>query len=163
MARGAILGLALSSLAVLPLRVAAETPMTADEFDAFSTGHTLDYYVDGDYWGSEMHFPGRKVRDADLGGTCRDGRWFPKGPEICFVYESDPTEHCWTFSRHEGGVIARATTTDTASDVSCRMRRSLARGLTWGSEIGGAEIGGGWPRPRPHPFRPKAGRHRAER
>ena len=48
----------------------AETPMTAAEFDAWSSGHRLDYYDNGTLWGSEQHLPGRATLDADADGPC---------------------------------------------------------------------------------------------
>jgi hypothetical protein len=84
----------------------ARTLMTADEFEAFSTGQTLDYFIDGAFWGSERHLPGRKTLDADAEGPCRNGEWFPKGDAICFVYAGAPGEHCWHFFRDGPRVLA---------------------------------------------------------
>lgn len=81
-------------------------PMTAEEFEAWSTGRTLDYYVDGVYWGSEQHLQGRRTLDADADGPCRDGRWFALPEMICFLYESEPGEHCWRFRREGSAVLA---------------------------------------------------------
>ena len=85
----------------------AQTPLTAEEFEAFSIGKTLDYATHGQLYGSEMHLPGRKTRDADTGEACHDGIWFPRGEAICFVYDGDPVQHCWTFWREDGEVMAR--------------------------------------------------------
>jgi hypothetical protein len=57
----------------------AQTPMTAEEFEAFSTGQTLDYFIDGTFWGSERHLADRKTLDADAEGPCREGRVVPEG------------------------------------------------------------------------------------
>jgi hypothetical protein len=86
-------------LATLALPAAALTPLSAEEFEAYSTGRTLDYWVGGTYWGSERHFPGRRTLDADAGGACREGEWFPKDDMICFVYAGVAGEHCWRFFR----------------------------------------------------------------
>ena len=96
--------LALALLLASPAR--AETPMTADEFDAFSVGKTLDYAVDGVIYGSEMHLPGRKTRDADTGRECHDGTWVAQDDQICFIYAPDPTLHCWRFWRRGDGLLA---------------------------------------------------------
>jgi hypothetical protein len=99
----------------------AQTLMTVEEFEAFSTGQTLDYWIDGAFWGSERHLPDRRTQDADAEGPCREGRWFPNGDQICFVYEGDPGEHCWQFFRDgprvlaeivEGGLVADVTLAD---------------------------------------------------
>jgi hypothetical protein len=84
----------------------ARTLMTAAEFEAFSTGQTLDYWIDGAYWGSERHLANRQTLDADDEGACREGEWFPKADAICFVYKGDPVEHCWQFWRDGDRVIA---------------------------------------------------------
>jgi hypothetical protein len=88
------------------ISASAETLMTADEFETWSTGKTLDYSIDGTLYGSEMHLPGRKTLDADTGGPCHAGHWFPEGDAICFVYDGDPREHCWRFWRDGVGVLA---------------------------------------------------------
>lgn len=77
----------------------AETPMTAAEFEAWSTGKTLDYYIDGELWGSEQHLEDRATLDADLDGPCIAGRWSPRGDAICFAYDGSPGPHCWRFLR----------------------------------------------------------------
>jgi hypothetical protein len=84
----------------------AETPMTAAEFEAWSTGKTLDYYIDGTFWGSEQHLAGRTTLDADADGPCNHGEWFPRGDDICFSYEVSPGPHCWRFLRDGNQVLA---------------------------------------------------------
>lgn len=82
----------------------AETPMTATEFEDWSTGRTLDYFIDGAFWGSEMHLPGRATLDADAEGPCNKGRWYQAGNDICFVYAASPGPHCWRFL-HDGDQV----------------------------------------------------------
>lgn len=77
----------------------AQTRMTAAEFEAWSIGRTLDYHVDGQFWGSEQHLPDRRTLDADVGGACMVGSWYPDGDDICFVYDGSPGPHCWRFWR----------------------------------------------------------------
>jgi hypothetical protein len=84
----------------------SQTLMTAEEFEAWSTGQTLDYAIDGQYWGSEMHLPGRQTLDADAGGPCLEGLWYPQGDAICFVYDGIEGEHCWHFRRDATGIRA---------------------------------------------------------
>lgn len=84
----------------------ADTLMTPEEFEAWSTGRTLDYWIDGAYWGAEMHLPGRLTLDADADGLCRKGRWYPEGDMICFTYEISPGPHCWRFRRRGASVQA---------------------------------------------------------
>ena len=96
----------------------AQTPMTAEEFEAFSTGQTLDYFIDGTFWGSERHLADRKTLDADAEGPCREGRWFPKGDQICYVYEGDAGEHCWQFFRDGSRVLAQTDDGDLSAEVT---------------------------------------------
>ena len=84
-------------LAVLPLPVMAETPMTGAEFDAYATGKTLTYAYGGMVFGTEEYLPGRKVRWAFTESECQFGRWYEKETQICFVYEQDMDENCWQF------------------------------------------------------------------
>jgi hypothetical protein len=101
------IGLALGlCLCLLSSALQARTLMTAEEFEAFSTGQTLDYWVDGAYWGSERHLATRQTLDADAEGPCRAGAWFPKAGAICFTYEGEPAEHCWRFWRDGDRVTA---------------------------------------------------------
>ena len=100
--------------------------MTTEEFEAFSTGQTLDYWIDGAFWGSERHLSGRRTLDADAEGPCRQGEWFPKGDMICFVYAGETGEHCWQFFRDgprvlaepsDGGLLTEVTLAD--QPLSC--------------------------------------------
>jgi hypothetical protein len=96
----------LLALLMLATPAGAQTLMTAEEFEAWSTNQTLDYAIDGTYWGSEQHLPGRLTRDADADGACLDGRWFAAGDAICFVYDGIAGEHCWHFWRDGAEVWA---------------------------------------------------------
>jgi hypothetical protein len=107
----------------------AQTPMSPDEFDAWSVGRTLDYAVDGEVYGSESYFPGRRVLDADLGGPCVEGTWHADGDAVCFVYPLREGTHCWLFWREGDAVLAKSrtaapedpaqTVTEAASPLSC--------------------------------------------
>lgn len=86
---------------------AAETQMTATDFEAWSTGKTLVYSRDGNLWGSETHLAGRGTVDDDEGGICRSGQWYPRGDDICFTYENSPGPFCWRFLRDGDQVFAQ--------------------------------------------------------
>lgn len=108
-------------LALLTTPAAAETPMSPDEFDAWSTGKTLAYSVDGVVLGAEAYFPNRTVRDADTDGPCLDGTWHAEGNAVCFVYPAREGTHCWTFWRDGAAVYAKplaATADDPAQLVT---------------------------------------------
>lgn len=90
----------------------SETLMTPEQFDAWSTGQTLDYFLDGTYWGSEAHFSGRATTD-ETDSVCREGRWFPQDGAVCFEYGPDGP-FCWYFWRDGDTVTTR--TTDAGAD-----------------------------------------------
>lgn len=92
-------------LAALP--AFADSPMTEQEFDAWSSGQTLDYTIDGTEWGSERHFANRRTQDTDPEGACVEGLWFAQGEAICFAYDGNPGPHCWYFFRRDGMVLAQ--------------------------------------------------------
>ncbi len=105
-----------TTLAVLALFLAtpaaAQTPMTAAEFEAYATGKTLDYIADGEVFGREVYLPGRRVRWAFTADECKLGRWYGEGDHICFVYDGDPEPKCWTVWA-EGDGLAASYFTDT--------------------------------------------------
>ncbi|MBP9184289.1 MAG: hypothetical protein KBF78_14230 [Fuscovulum sp.] len=100
----ALPALLLICLAALPAR--AEDPMTAAEFDAYVTGKTLTYSQYGSVFGTEEYLPGRKVRWQVTDDICQFGRWYEKEGLICFTYEYDSGEHCWTFWLDDTGLRA---------------------------------------------------------
>lgn len=85
----------------------AQSPMTPEEFDAWSVGKTLDYAVDGQVYGSESYFPDRRVLDADIGGPCVEGTWHAEGDAVCFVYPARDGTHCWLYWRNGDNVFAK--------------------------------------------------------
>jgi hypothetical protein len=89
----------MSGLLAAACPLAAETPMTAAEFEAYVTGKTLTYSQFGEVFGTEEYLPDRKVRWQFTEDECQFGSWFERGELICFVYEYSPEEHCWTFWR----------------------------------------------------------------
>src|SRR3989338_234134 len=99
--------LALILLLATPAALAAETPMTGAEFEAYATGKILTYAENGAVWGTEQYKPNRRVVWAFTASECRDGYWYEKGDQICFVYEDPNDPQCWWFYRREGGIAAR--------------------------------------------------------
>lgn len=85
----------------------AQTNLTAEEFEAYSTGKTLTYAANGQVYGVEQYLPNRRVRWAFIDDTCRIGHWYEEAGEICFVYEHDATPQCWTFHLDGGKLMAR--------------------------------------------------------
>ncbi|OYW60702.1 MAG: hypothetical protein B7Z10_00160 [Rhodobacterales bacterium 32-66-7] len=95
---------ALLALCLTAAPAGAETLMTVAEFEAWSTGKTLVYAVDGVVIGSEQHLPNRQTLDADIGGPCIEGSWFGDGDAVCFIYAAYEGTHCWLFW-HDAGVV----------------------------------------------------------
>lgn len=90
-----------------PTGAAAQTPITADEFDAYATGKTLAYAQGNEIWGIEQYLPGRRVVWAFSADECQYGIWYPKDEEICFLYDNDTDPQCWTFFREGDGLKAK--------------------------------------------------------
>ena len=109
---------ALLALLLLPLPALAETPMTAAEFDAYVTGKTLTYSQFGTIFGIEEYLPGRKVRWAFTEDICQYGTWYEEAGNICFVYEYDPTPHCWRFWQEGDGLKALSVNDAPGSELS---------------------------------------------
>ncbi len=99
------LTLALLCCLATPLR--AETPMNADQFEAYVTGKTLTFGGRGqDPYGAEQYTPGRRVIWTFLDGDCAEGEWYQDGANICFVYDFDTGPQCWQFFAEPNGLRA---------------------------------------------------------
>lgn len=99
--------LTLAAFLALASGAAAETPMTAAEFDDYTLGKTLFFNSGGVSYGVEEYLPNRRVRWSFLDGECKEGEWFAEGSEICFQYEDGIGPQCWTFFQDTGGLRAR--------------------------------------------------------
>lgn len=97
--------LAILTFAALP--AAAQSPMSAGAFDAYTRGKTFYYGVGGTPYGGEEYLENRRVRWSFLDGACQTGTWYPKGKHICFIYENRPDPQCWTFFESADGLVAR--------------------------------------------------------
>ena len=87
----------------------AVEPLTADEFEAYATGKTLTYALQGQVWGTEQYLPDHHVIWAFTGMECRYGIWYAEHSAICFVYGDDTDAHCWLFFAGVGGLTAMLT------------------------------------------------------
>ena len=95
------------AFALLALPLGAETPMTAEEFDAYTRGKTLYYGQNGQPYGVEEYRENREVTWSFLDGRCLDGRWYEDDRGmICFVYEDGSGPQCWRFFRGPEGLRA---------------------------------------------------------
>lgn len=101
-----------------PLLADAQTPMTGAEFEAYVTGKTLTYAVEGQIYGIEQYKADRKVVWAFSEDECRDGIWYEEGPQICFVYEDPNNPQCWLFFMGAGGMSAQFMGDDSSDRLS---------------------------------------------
>ena len=95
----------------------AEVPLTASEFEARVTGRTLLFSSDGIAYGGEEYLNNRRVRWSFLDGECQDGRWYPAGEQICFVYDEIPGPQCWSFYLRGDRLLARFENDPTATEL----------------------------------------------
>ncbi len=98
--------LTLAAVLASALPAPAQTPLTAEEFEAAVTGSTITYQQFGSIFGIEEYLPGRQVRWSVTENLCQYGSWYPQDQAICFVYEYDATPHCWTFWLESGKLAA---------------------------------------------------------
>lgn len=96
----------------------AETPMTASEFEAYSTGKTLSFAMGDVIWGAEQYLPGRRVIWAYSEDECQYGHWFEDQGQICFVYDTNPEPQCWHFFNEGSGLRAEFLAEGAATSLS---------------------------------------------
>lgn len=77
--------------------ILAAEPLSGAEFDAYATGKTLTFAEDGLPYGAEQYLPGQRVRWAFDQDTCKEGIWYERDQNICFVYEDGLQPQCWQF------------------------------------------------------------------
>jgi hypothetical protein len=94
------------AIAIAPGIVAAQTPMSAAEFERYVEGKTLYFGFAGDKYGAERYLDNRRVEWSFLDGQCKEGFWYEQADQICFVYDDTPEPQCWTFFREPGGLKA---------------------------------------------------------
>ena len=87
--------------------LAAQTAMTAQEFDDYTRGKTLFYNSNGQAYGAERYLSNRRVEWSFLDGECKPGSWYEHNGQICFTYDDNPDPQCWTFEKSSQGLIAR--------------------------------------------------------
>lgn len=97
----------------LPAAGSAQTPMTAEEFEAFTIGNRFFFDAGGVPYGFEQYLGGRRVLWAFLAGQeddglleCTAGHWYAEGPRICFEYDDIETPQCWIFYDVGGQLLA---------------------------------------------------------
>lgn len=124
------------ALAALATPISAQTPMSASEFEAYVTGHTLTFGFDGSAYGIEEFRPGRRTTWAFMNEECREGSWFDRDEQICFIYDDAPNiEHCWIFLRGESGLSARFVGEGSGTELY-EVQRTTRPLLCAGPEVG---------------------------
>ena len=126
------LALAFSLLAAPAL---AETPLTAEAFDALTLGRTMTWSEYGQVYGVELYLPGRRVRWTVLGDDCVAGHWYPDGDAICFVYEDDPMPDCWLITETVGN-LAAYDTSDAPGSEPVHVQETNEPLACFGPEVG---------------------------
>lgn len=123
-------------LAGLAQAASGQTPMTADEFETYVTGRTLTFGLEGMPYGIEEFRPGRRTTWAFIGDECREGRWFDRDEQICFVYDDRPdVEHCWIFWREDSGLRARFMNGESSTELY-EVQRATRPLICPGPEVG---------------------------
>lgn len=107
----------------------ADPPLSAEAFEALTTGRIMTWAEFGTIYGVEQYLPGRRVRWTVLGDDCKTGHWYAEGPEICFLYEDKLDPVCWEITTADNGLHARlrgnpaemdpVVIEDTADDLAC--------------------------------------------
>ncbi|MEM9434757.1 MAG: hypothetical protein AAGA12_12615 [Pseudomonadota bacterium] len=95
----------------------AETIMSAEEFDAYSSGSTVYFNRRGVAYGAEQYLRNRRVIWTFLDGQCQRGVWFAEGDGICFLYDGQAAAQCWHFLETGTGKAARVIGDDPADDL----------------------------------------------
>ncbi len=70
-----LLKITFAALGLAALPALAETPITADAFEAYVTGKTLDWINLSGVFGTEEYLPGRRVRWGPAFVSCKVGIW----------------------------------------------------------------------------------------
>ena len=113
----------------------AETPLTAEAFDALTEGRTMTWAEFGQVYGVEQYLPDRRVRWTVLGDDCITGHWYAEGPAICFQYDDRPDPVCWIFTQDPTGLLARHTASPPDADPVV-IRETLEPMACFGPRVG---------------------------
>ena len=122
------------ALGLLTAPALAETPLTAEAFDAVTLGRTMTWSEYGQVYGVELYLPDRRVRWTEFGDDCKTGHWYPDGDNICFQYENDPLPDCWLISETGTGLLARYT--DPPRDEPVIVQETTEPLACFGPEVG---------------------------
>lgn len=96
----------------------AEEPMSPATFETMSEGRTLYFTLDGEAFGAEQYFKGRRSLWRYGDGTCAAGSWEARGDLICFTYEGGDGPQCWHFLEEGSGFRAALVEDDAETGFS---------------------------------------------
>lgn len=113
----------------------AGAAMSAEEFDAYTSGKTFYYGSQGAPYGAEEYLSNRRVIWTFLNDECQNGIWYEQDGLICFVYETEPDPQCWSFTRSPGGLIARFENDPVQTELY-EVRRSADPLICPGPDVG---------------------------
>lgn len=98
----------LAILLTLPAHMAAaQSALSGAEFDDYTLGKTLFYGFEGQVYGVERYLPNQRVIWSFLDGDCKEGIWYERNDQICFIYEDRLDPQCWVFTRSGTGLTAQ--------------------------------------------------------
>jgi hypothetical protein len=96
------------ALSLWPAIAAAETPMTAEDFEAYVGTSTITYDYGEGLFGQADYHANRTLSWAFEGEPCMTGKWYPDGDHLCFVFQDDPeASACWNFYKRENSIFGR--------------------------------------------------------
>jgi len=100
----------ISRFALLALLLAAPAaagePLTAEAFERLAEGRVLHFSWQGQSFGAEQYFRGRRSLWQYGDGSCAEGVWWPEAGGICFRYAERSDTQCWRFEDRPGGFAA---------------------------------------------------------
>lgn len=112
-------------LALAAAPAAADGILSPDAFETLAEGHTLYFGREGETFGAEQYFSGRRALWRFTDGTCQEGRWYAEGELICFSYNLEgETPKCWRFRTRGSGFEAVLTDDGRDTDFVLALERS---------------------------------------
>jgi len=94
---------------IIASSASAQQRLTGKEFDARSRGTTMYFTENGQFYGAEQFFPGRRTVWRAEDGTCVNGKWTEINGDICFFYDNGDGPHCWRIVEEDAGLTVTST------------------------------------------------------
>lgn len=100
-----------------PAPSASETILSAEAFEALTSGKTFYFNRRGEPYGAEQYFEDRRVIWTFLDGRCERGAWYSDNNQICFVYETQSEAQCWNVLERGGQTRVRVVGDNPSNDL----------------------------------------------